>query len=56
MRRLAAALLLLATLVGCGVKAPPRAAGTSDQVPPSDRFKPAVDPNRPPSPGEEPPR
>jgi hypothetical protein len=55
-RRLATALLVVAALGGCGVKAPPRAAGTSDQTPPSERFKPAVDPGRPPSPGEEPSR
>ena len=41
------ALLLLAGLAGCGVKAPPRAAGTPDQGPPADLFRPIDDPDKP---------
>jgi hypothetical protein len=40
-------LLLLAGLVGCGVKAPPRAAGSPDQAPPADLFRPMDDPDKP---------
>jgi hypothetical protein len=45
-RGAAAIALLLAALGGCGVKAPPRAAGAPDSVPPSDLFRQAGDPDR----------
>jgi hypothetical protein len=35
-----AAVVLLAALSACGVKAPPRASGASEQAPPNDLFKP----------------
>jgi hypothetical protein len=54
--RALAAALLLAALGGCGVKAPPRAAGTPDKDAPNDIFKPAEDPDKTAKPLEEPPR
>jgi hypothetical protein len=48
--------LLPAWLGGCGVKAPPRAAGASAQSPPHDLFRPVADPDRTVVPAEEPPR
>ena len=57
MSRALAGLLLLAALGGCGVKAPPRAAGAAEQAPPSDLFKQAPDPDQPGArPPEEAPR
>lgn len=50
------AVLLLALAVACGVKAPPRAAGTPDKDAPNDLFRPAEDPDKPPTPSEEPTR
>jgi len=45
--RALAAVLLVAGLGACGVKAPPRAAGAQDHAPPHDLFRPVEDPNKP---------
>jgi hypothetical protein len=38
------ALLLAVAGAACGVKAPPRAAGSADAAPPNDLFRPTRDP------------
>jgi hypothetical protein len=48
------AVLLVAGLAACGVKAPPRASGAPSHAPPNDLFRPAEDPNRPSAPTEDP--
>jgi hypothetical protein len=50
------AVLLVAGLAACGVKAPPRASGAPSHAPPNDLFRPAEDPNRPSAPAEDPDR
>jgi hypothetical protein len=47
------AVLLVAGLAACGVKAPPRASGAPSHAPPNDLFRPAEDPTRPSVPAED---